>query len=524
MYIKNDNFKIISTLYKLFLIKVKEEKRIKLKYFYKYKTIIQLSKNKAEIHKKKIPYKIGQFKVYDRLFNDYVKKQNLIEDLIKEYQIKEAKNYSFCPKTNNSRHTKHFNHYNNTNKNKNCLSDIENLRPRYKTKSIEHKIKFDNSKKKKGRSNYCNLYNKKNMNLMKNSNNLSSSISCMQMNFTDLTNRLEDFTSKNGSNFPINNLISVSRRTLIPSSSKYNHNYRMFIDESTSKKYKNIKLNKRSINKKAPNNFNKKYKSNFQDYLKCKIKKSSNNNQNYPYEIRLQKEIYKIFDQTERNTNILDKKNNSKSKNKSKMSINEIKNSSRSQNCIFSIDSFIGDNNLISTKDKFFSFGRQTLSNNSRTTKNNNSQKENSLIDKIEQYKKAKLTHNKIINRNIVDSKYKIYKLKKLNLQNLINHSSTNYTGSNSLYNLNNNRSKRLKESSKSSKQEQNISYDSQILIKSNDKQNSPTTLQTLTDSKILDLAEHRLPIDFSYESHKKANLINIKRGMKPKEEEQLKF
>ena len=70
----------------------------------------------------------------------------------------------------------------------------------------------------------------------------------------------------------------------------------MFIDESTSKKYKNIKLNKRSINKKAPNNFNKKYKSNFQDYLKCKIKKSSNNNQNYPYEIRLQKEIYKIFD------------------------------------------------------------------------------------------------------------------------------------------------------------------------------------------------------------------------------------
>ena len=205
-------------------------------------------------------------------------------------------------------------------------------------------------------------------------------------------------------------------------------------------------------------------------------------------------------------------------------SINEIKNSSRSQNCIFSIDSFIGDNNLISTKDKFFSFGRQTLSNNSRTTKNNNSQKENSLIDKIEQYKKAKLTHNKIINRNIVDSKYKIYKLKKLNLQNLINHSSTNYTGSNSLYNLNNNRSKRLKESSKSSKQGQNISYDSQILIKSNDKQNSPTTLQTLTDSKILDLAEHRLPIDFSYESHKKANLINIKRGMKPKEEEQLKF
>ena len=102
-YIENDNSKVELILTKIIVIYSKFIKRKKLIYFLKYKANILLKKaNQKDKNKKKnISLKkinMNKNNVHDRLFNDSILKQEMLDNLLNKYLLMKKKNIHFIQK------------------------------------------------------------------------------------------------------------------------------------------------------------------------------------------------------------------------------------------------------------------------------------------------------------------------------------------------------------------------------------------------------------------------------------------
>lgn len=510
--------------------------------------------------------------VHDRLFNDSILKQEMLEKLLNNYLLNEEEKYTFYPKINTKNIS--FNEY--YDRRMLALSD-RNMRSR----SYNNIYSLNES--------YPSYYNKymKNLKRMKNGANSTSSLSCSNINLSDLNSLYNEFNN-NYSYKPVNKKIDFNyKKNSIPISTKYNYKlYNSLFNGNEEHKDKNIYQDN--------NNYLNKTSSSF--YRKIYNGKANNNNNNI---VRNKKYYFHFNNNTNKDNKELYKKNQSKNKNAKKNNsqkicilpknsenfvknnrnlihtsdisyeesslfynykksneLNEdkysfIKNNNSSLYNISSIGgSVIKENNKNKSPDKkeyLYSFGTDLNFNDDNNINNiNSNSKKNlinkSLIEKLQKkndllYKKDRrknTINNKIItNRN--DNKIKtntnsIKSKSNINSLSVNNHISTNYSGSNSKNNIKNNINNNGKNningyiSKKNGNNGKKKDKDkiSQLKIQStneyfilNDKKedfNFHTTIQTLSDSKILDLANDYMSEDNSLESYKKTGIIYNKK------------
>ena len=542
---------------KIILIYSKFLKRKKLSYFLKYKTntlfkklINQKNKNKKKnVLLKKI--NINKIKVHDRLFNDSILKQEMLDNLLNKYLIYEEEKYPFYPK---------INHYINENTDKNILISSErNLRPK----------SYNNNFIKNDFSSYFNKYIQNTRIRKRFGSNSTSSFSCSNLNYN--YSDLNDFYNDNNNYryMPINK--KQIKKSSIPISTKYKNKLynSLFNDEDKDDIFKDTynNSNKCSLNKtsysfypKLSNGNNKNKNLNFNnnpppninyivsnnDFQKIKKelkKKNDNKNKN-----NLKKNI--ILEKSEKfsekdkkiihisdgdislkeelnnlNNNLISK-NNNLIKNISSINKN---NNNTSLNNISSIAGSIKKenekekNSKINSPDKkehLFSFGSDLFS---IENKNNHSKTiiNKSLIEKLQKKdyssfineRRNNNNNNKIINRN--NNKMKPISSSIRTKSNLnSNHISTNFTGNNSLYNINNYNPKNGNEKINNNKYEIESTNQYYIINEKNEDLknnglNFETTIQTLSDSKIFDLAKEYISEDDSLESYRKKNIIS---------------
>ena len=170
-------------------------------------------------------------------------------------------------------------------------------------------------------------------------------------------------------------------------------------------------------------------------------------------------------------------------------------------------------------KEHLFSFGSDLFS---IENKNNHSKTiiNKSLIEKLQKKdyssfinERRNNNNNKIINRN--NNKMKPISSSIRTKSNLnSNHISTNFTGNNSLYNINNYNPKNGNEKINNNKYEIESTNQYYIINEKNEDLknnglNFETTIQTLSDSKIFDLAKEYISEDDSLESYRKKNIIS---------------
>ena len=94
MFIENDNYKIINILKRLLFIYEKLLKEIKFKYFHKYKIIIEIIKKKQ---KQNFCFSLKKESIFNRLY-DLKKKDKKLNELARKIEEEENKIYSFSPK------------------------------------------------------------------------------------------------------------------------------------------------------------------------------------------------------------------------------------------------------------------------------------------------------------------------------------------------------------------------------------------------------------------------------------------
>ena len=94
MFIQNDNLKIVNLLKKLLHIYERCIKKIKQKYFYKYKIAIEVIKKNI---KQNFSFTLNKQSIHHKLF-DLKKKGKQINELTKKKNKEEYKQYSFTPK------------------------------------------------------------------------------------------------------------------------------------------------------------------------------------------------------------------------------------------------------------------------------------------------------------------------------------------------------------------------------------------------------------------------------------------
>ena len=277
-YIEFDNSKIELKLKRLYLIYAKYIKKTKLKYFYKYKNNIILFNhfNKTEnLNKREIP--TNNAKVYDRLFNYSIMKENMLYNLSNKFLIDEEDKYPFIPKVNSIDSNFYI-------KNQNIYT-IPQHNMEYYTERNDCKANYLNKIKnlKNNTDNYVNNYikkkyipiNKQKIKI-KNKKNYSNSFSQNNMINPYLEERIYN---KNISSKKINN---SKKDDIFPLTIKYKYNdfnnhFRNFIGEEKENGEKNVFNNKNNSN--LNKIVNKSYSCKI--YSSTKIIKRKKNNEDY---------------------------------------------------------------------------------------------------------------------------------------------------------------------------------------------------------------------------------------------------
>ena len=564
-YIENDNSKVELILTKIIVIYSKFIKRKKLIYFLKYKANILLKKaNQKDKNKKKnISLKkinMNKNNVHDRLFNDSILKQEMLDNLLNKYLIDEEEKYPFYPKINN--------YYINEKTDRNIILSERNLRPK----------SYNNNLSSNDFSSYFSKYIQ-NTRIRKGLGaNSTSSFSCSNLNYnySDLNDLYYD--NNNYRYIPINKKIEQFKKSSIPISTKYKNKLynSLFKEEDKDDIFKGTysNSNKYSLNKTT---------NSFYPKLSNGNNKNKNNTNSIPSNInyiisnndfqKIKKELKKKRDNKNQNNTkkniILEKNRNIPEKNKKIIHIsdsdislkeelnninNNINNDIKSKNNLLNNISSINKNNNNTSlnnissiggsikienenkkekekeknnkinkynspdkKEYLFSFGSDLFS---IENKNNHSKAsiKKSLIEKLQKKNYSSFindrrnNNNKIINRNNNGMKKNNSSVRtKSNLNS--NHISTNFTGNNSLYNINNNNSKNGNEKIKYNKFEMQSTNQYYIINELNEEPknglNFETTIQTLSDSKIFDLAKEYMSEDDSLESYRKKNIIS---------------
>ena len=530
-------------------------KRKKLKYFLNYKAnTISKTKSKSKSKNKKRNTLLKKIDVHDRLFNDSILKQEMLDNLLNKYLLNEEEKYTFYPKINQ--------------KNINYYTKIPYL---YKNPNISIILSDRNKSSKSFNKNY-NIDNFPSSNFNKysiyakmnkrNGGNSTRSLSCSNLNLSYLDSLYRDFNN-NYRNYSFYQKIEDNKNTSIPITTKYkNKLYNNFFNDDLKDSYNNrLDLNKTSMslyqtisngknnnnkNKKSgiPFNYNNNYQSNCQKITNGAKKKKIKKNNSQQIE-NIEKNNKKLFEKKLKHTNDYSVNEDSNFCNYYKISSNNElikdlnsynKNNNSSLYNISSIACSIKKGNTINkspeSKEHLFSFGSDLLfidNNNSNIPK---SLINKSLIEKLQKkniknknIRKNNLINNKVLKRNnnsIIKTNNKIINSKS-NINSLtgINHISTNYSGNISssklnkningdIIKINNNNGKDKDNNNQLAVQSTNEYY----LIKDKNELIFQTTIQTLSDSKILDLANDYISEDDSLESYRKKSVIYSKKHL----------
>ena len=562
-YIENDNCKIELTLKKIIIIYNKFLKRQKLKYFLKYKTkttnINVNVKRKNKNKKRNIMFK--ERNVHERLFDDSIIRQKMLDNLLSKYLIDEEGKYTFYPKIND----KDVNYYIKNS----YLYDYtdRNLWSGRKLRSKSFNKNYNLNYINDFTTSYFNKYIESLRTAKNRGLNSTSSFSCSNINFSDLNSLYDNNFNQNYRYMPINTKKKKLKKNSIPISTKYRNKLynSLFIDENKEKDdmlkktsfYKfNHNLNRTSssfypwiYNDNNNSLYNTSYKNNnsnrdYFNYLNNKTKKNSKNKQiqnNISQEYVIPQYNEKIFGKNKNIRHISNVSLNEESKglNNCKISNSFNRNSNSSLYNISSIACSIKDDkNKIKNvspekKEHLFSFGSDLffIDNNNP---NNVNVINKSLIEKMQKKnntaikndRKKNLLNSKIINRN---NNRKDINNNTVRTQNNINsltgnnHISTNYTGSYSIHtnningDINKNINKNSIEKNNRNKLEMQSINEYYILNNNNEGLKNEglifqTTIQTLSDSKIFDLANDCMSKDDSLESYRKKSVIYNKK------------
>ena len=504
-FIEFDNSKIELIIKRLYLIYAKSIKRKKFEYFCKYRNNIILStfSKKNETKRKRKIFSNFE-KVYDRLFNYSIIKEKMLYNLSNKYLLDEEYKYPFFPKIN----YRDSNFYLNNQQ----LYEIPHKKEQYYTErnflNKKHVNKLINLKNNFG--NYSNHYiKKKYISNPKYKDNLK-------------------YKTYHSSPFSKNN-INLSKRnenTFNIGHSKYeqnkniNNNLLYFVDENE----ENGENHDFSNNNKNSNLNRIKNKSFSCEHYSSKqiLKRNKNNNTNRTNKIFIPKNNCKISRNNDLNyylNNKIIKEKNEHSKEiviprRNGQNIEHEKklvNSCNSSTSLYNISSIGGSllresvkfksRQSPNKKEHLFSFGSDLF-----YVDNNNSN-----------YGRIKSNNNKkgLINRNnilktgssLISQKYQV---------------STKSSGTNTNSYYNNYNFKGNKENNKNGIEKYNhleiqgineYSITNNLNILDNEFLNLQTTLQTLTDSKILDLANNYISDDDSLDQYNRNNGIYKKKN-----------
>lgn len=563
-YIESDNFKIKLILKKIILIYSKFLKRKKLKFFYKYKSNVIRPKpiiNKPKIEKNIISSYRGtkRAKVYDRLFNDSILKQQMLDNLLSKYLMNEEEKYTFNPKINKKDIIFDLYYKNNCDDLYNDLSNgillltERKLRPK-SYNNTHNKFTIDDFS-----SDYYSIFNldNKSKNYRKSPFNGST---------IEVINPYDDYYNHYNYNyipFTSSKKVKNFRRSSIPVTAKNRHKIysNLFYDEDIDRNAKNNKINYNDFMKKNlfqnriqlnktssqfypklpngnnTNNYNNIkditnngiYNKNFSNYLKnktnkvFKTNKALNKNQNK--DIHVNKKNGKIIPKDVKNISMKDISLNHQ--------INPMKkdiynNSNISSYNISSISTNKKEENKKMKspvkKEHLFSFGTDLFYIDNKSNKN--MKPSNSVINKsLLVGNPFKRNNNMVIKNERKKNLIERNKNKSKTNSNTVrtNHMSTNYSGSNSIYNLNKYpESYRVKNGREKVNQFEAQSIHEYNILNHRDEDakngnyNVQTTLQTLTDSKILELASKYVSQeDDSLDSYRKKCLVYNKKHQK---------
>ena len=525
-------------------------KKKKLSYFLKYKTniIIKELEKKEEIKELKKNLSKNKLKknnknnVHDRLFNYSIIKQEMLDNLLNKYLIDEEEKYPFYPKIN-PKNINFFisNQYLNDDFDRNLILSERNSRPK--------------SFNKYNGSSYFNKYFQNTKTKKKNGLNSTSSFSCTNINYSSLNNLYDEFNNnyrykpQNKKQIKKNNMpISTKYKNKLYSylfkeenkndfikdiyNTKYNFNktsysfYPKLLNENNKNSRYNIPINYNNLN----NINNKPIKNKIKKNILKKMKISQRNDKKFGDNklIHISENISSLNDEL----NFLN--NDNISKNADIYSFNKNNNSSlyniSSIDCSIKKEKEKEKNNKNISQEKrehLFSFASDLFFIDNNNLNHPKSFINKSLIEKLQKKNNTSIkndtrNNNKIINRNNNRIKpnnntttIKTYKSKS-NINSLTgnNHMSTNYSGSNSVYNFNN-----LKNGEKININKLlEVQSTNQYYIINNKNKNDElkneglvfqTTIQTLSDSKIFDLAKEYMSEDDSLENYKAKNNIN---------------
>ena len=451
----------------------------------------------------------------------------MLDNLLIKYLIDEEEKYPFYPKVNGNNINFIFNNnYLKENNDKILLFSERNL----KSKLFNKKYKVDYY------SSYFNKCFQNAINRKEYRTNSTPSFSCKNNNLSDLNHYYNEFNNIY-KYISLNKNIRQYKRKSMPISLKYKNklynslfneeNEGDLLKETFNNNKSNLKKNStfsfypKQINSKKiniiyniPYNYHIGNKNNFLKLKKELNKKKGKNNK--IKEIQIQKKQAII----ENNKHLI--LNNDKTSIQEN-SINSIqKNYNSSLYNISSIDNSVKKEKNVNKspekKEYLFSFGSDLFFIDNNNTNHSKSFISKSLIKKLKNknittFQNDRKNNHKIKNRNNnrIKVKNNIIKTKSNNLTGN-NHMSTNYSASNSIYNINNHKNKNeILNMNKLEVQSTNSYYILNDKIEELKNANIffQTTLQTLNDSKIFDLAKECISQDDSLENYRKKLLSN---------------
>lgn len=253
-YVENDNKRIVSSIKKIYIFCNKLLYKRKQKFFYKLCAKIYSYKHKEE------------YNIHNKLFNDFKKKQKILNDLEKRIYQDEEEKYTFSPKIN-------YNKIKNYNSNSKFEMKINNRRYSYSLKSPSIKLNKNAIQNKKNKNNQNILLNEK--------NSKTNTLLCSNIN-PNRSNKDEQSHQKNNN---INELIKNNQNLIngIDNNLYLNLMYNKEINSIP----KNDLINLKYFNKDYEKDFNNKTSRNFYGIRKTK---SANKNNSAVY--------FKAYDDT----------------------------------------------------------------------------------------------------------------------------------------------------------------------------------------------------------------------------------
>ena len=512
-YIESDNIKIQLRLKKLYLIYSKSIKRKKLKYFFKFRNNIFLSylRNiKENKEKRRLSYNNSE--VYDRLFNYSIIKEKMLYNLSNKYLIDEEGKYTFIPQINSRDSNFYINHqnlYEIPHRDIQFYSERNNLRRKTinKIKNLKNNLQTYNTSYIKNK--YIPIQKYKN-NTKQNSNN---SISFFKNNTycSDINNRSynEKCPMKNKNKLYSGNLFTNSNKF---NSNSLNNNNFYTVEEEKENGKKTSLTNNRTLylNK----NMNKSYANKIYPFDSIINKENQDNNSFTVDKIPFSTNINKISRNSDLHIYLKNRLKNNKKENPK-----EIKITKRNGNNVEHQKKFIHSNYSSSSIYNISSIGGSLLKDNIKLKSQHSPDKKEHLFsfgsdlfyvdNKNPNHVRIK-SNNK--NKNLIQRNNNL-KISSHSIRSQIPQVSTKSSGTNTNsyytnYKLNGNKEKIKNGSEKKSVFEMQSINEYSIINDFNSLEsellNLQTSLQTLTDSKILDLANKYISDDDSLEGYKR--------------------